>query len=102
MEIRGEKVVRVDFQDKDRETELYKQLQEGVPLPGIRGGKEYYGQGHYAQIADFIDAVRNGRQPFVPLESARHAVDIILAIYQSHQQNGWVPISADKQRDTGS
>jgi len=92
VEIRGEKVVRVVLKNKEQETELSNQLQEGIALPGMRAGKEYYGDGHNAQIADFIDAVRKRRQPFVTLESARHTVDVILAIYQSHQQNRWISI----------
>jgi len=35
------------------------------------------------QIADFIDAIENNRDPFVTPDSAREAVNVILAIYNS-------------------
>ncbi len=53
----------------------------------VIAGKTYYGTSHPAQIADFIDAIRNKRQPFVPFASARRAVDIVLAIYKSHRED---------------
>jgi UDP-N-acetyl-2-amino-2-deoxyglucuronate dehydrogenase len=39
--------------------------------------------GHALIIEDMADAVRNNRQPFIPGEEARKAVDIILSIYES-------------------
>ncbi len=42
-----------------------------------------YGFGHYDTIKDFIDAVDSGRQPAVPGEEGRKALEIILAIYHS-------------------
>jgi UDP-N-acetyl-2-amino-2-deoxyglucuronate dehydrogenase len=50
--------------------------------------KDYYGIGHTIQIADFISSIRMNRKPFVPAASARHAVDIVLGIYQSHRHGG--------------
>jgi UDP-N-acetyl-2-amino-2-deoxyglucuronate dehydrogenase len=42
-----------------------------------------YGHGHLPLFADFIAAVRSGRQPAVPGEEGRKALEIILAIYKS-------------------
>ena len=39
--------------------------------------------GHYALIDDMISAVLKDRDPMIPGESARKAVDLILAIYES-------------------
>ena len=46
-------------------------------------GKAYYGVGHPAQIADFVDAVRARRAPFVTAASAAETVDLVLGIYRS-------------------
>lgn len=40
-------------------------------------------QGHARQIADLIKAIRTGTKPLVAGSEGRHAVEIILAIYQS-------------------
>jgi predicted dehydrogenase len=39
--------------------------------------------GHYIQIDDMAKAVLEDREPMVPGEEARKAVDLILAIYES-------------------
>jgi UDP-N-acetyl-2-amino-2-deoxyglucuronate dehydrogenase len=39
--------------------------------------------GHAAQLADFVDAIRNNRTPLVDGEEGRKSVGIILAIYES-------------------
>jgi len=39
-----------------------------------------------AQIADFIDAVKNNRDPFITPEDASRSVEIILGIYQSAKE----------------
>lgn len=45
-------------------------------------------QGHAAQIADFIAAVREGRDPLVTGEAARKPLEIILAVYESAKRGG--------------
>lgn len=44
-----------------------------------------YGFGHNPMIADFVDAIRNDREPVVPGPEGRKALEIILAIYRSAQ-----------------
>jgi len=39
--------------------------------------------GHEAILADFAEAVRDGRDPLVPGEQARQATDLILAVYRA-------------------
>jgi predicted dehydrogenase len=39
--------------------------------------------GHTQIILDLMDAIREGRDPHISLGSARHAVEIINAIYES-------------------
>lgn len=59
----------------------------------IASSKDYYGEGHPGQIADFIDSIRAGHAPFVPAESAQDAVKIVLACYESDRTGQWVKIS---------
>jgi predicted dehydrogenase len=42
-----------------------------------------FGEGHEAVVADFVTAVHEGRDPMVPAEEARKAIDINLAAYRS-------------------
>ncbi|MFW6189432.1 MAG: Gfo/Idh/MocA family protein [Planctomycetota bacterium] len=49
-------------------------------------GKHCYGVSHRRQIADFAEAVRTGGRPLVTGEDARHAVEIVLAVYESAEQ----------------
>lgn len=39
--------------------------------------------GHMLIVEDLVKAVRSNREPAIPLESARHAVDVACAIYKS-------------------
>lgn len=42
-----------------------------------------YGNAHYHQFVDFIEAIRSGRHSAVHAEEGRHALEIILGIYES-------------------
>lgn len=46
-------------------------------------GRAYYGSGHSGQIRDFVEAIREGRAPAIPLSEARPAVEVVLAAYAS-------------------
>ena len=42
-----------------------------------------YGYGHTPLYADTIDAIKNGREPYVTAEDGRRALELVLAIYKS-------------------
>ncbi len=42
-----------------------------------------YGYGHTPLYADVIDAINNGRQPYVDARAGRRALELVLAIYRS-------------------
>ena len=44
---------------------------------------DVYGYGHAPLYADVIDAVRNGREPFVDGRAGRRALELVLAVYKS-------------------
>jgi predicted dehydrogenase len=71
---------------RDRLTNLNKVM-------GVEGAKAYYGTSHPAQICDFIQAIRDGRKPFVTMADASAAVELVLAIYQSAKSGTMVSIA---------
>lgn len=42
-----------------------------------------YGNGHASLYLDVIDAVKNGRKPYVDLYAGKRALEVVLAIYKS-------------------
>lgn len=46
-----------------------------------------YGFGHTPLYADVIDAVKNGRQPYIDGEAGKRALELVLAIYKSAAEN---------------
>ncbi|MFB6140907.1 MAG: Gfo/Idh/MocA family protein [Halosimplex sp.] len=59
----------------------------------VDGDPHDAGSGHEAVVRDFVDAVREGREPEVPASEAREAVDIILAAYRSAETGERVALS---------
>ncbi len=92
IEIRNGDLIKSRFENPDDAEMLMQELECGEQTKGVMCGKDYYGTGHPAQIADFLDAVRKGGEPFISGEDARHAVDVVLGIYDSHEKNRWVSV----------
>jgi UDP-N-acetyl-2-amino-2-deoxyglucuronate dehydrogenase len=70
------------------ETEEDRQVrQRFAQRSGASGGASHPAaishQGHARQLADFVEAIRQGRPPLVDGREGRRAVELILAIYQS-------------------
>ncbi len=49
--------------------------------------------GHLLIVEDLVKAVRTGREPIIPISSAKHAVEIACAIYKSARTHREVKIS---------
>ncbi len=92
IELRHGQSMKLEFKDNDLASQVNGQFLACQESKLIDAGKSYYGASHPSQIADFVDAIREQRAPFVTAESARHTVDVVLGIYKSHRQNGWVDI----------
>ncbi|MFW6279904.1 MAG: Gfo/Idh/MocA family protein, partial [Planctomycetota bacterium] len=90
IELRNGETVKLIFDDPETEQEVRTALQAATEDRGVEASKDYYGTGHAAQVADFVQAIREGREPFVTAASARHAVDVVLGIYESHRSGNWV------------
>jgi len=48
----------------------------------------FHGASHLPQIVDMVECVRTGKEPACSGDDARHAVEIILAIYESARRGG--------------
>lgn len=86
--------ILTSFADPEQEKLIKGEFEKCKEQSAYVPEKTYYGPGHPSQITDFIDAVRNRRQPFVKALSARHAVDIVLGIYESHRKGSWINIGS--------
>ncbi len=94
IELREGQVTRVRFADPEKEKAVAGQLEACKDPAGLEAAKSYYGEGHRGLIADFVDAIRAGRSPFVPAEQARHVVDVVLSIYESAETNRAVSVAS--------
>jgi UDP-N-acetyl-2-amino-2-deoxyglucuronate dehydrogenase len=88
VDIRNGQPLKMVFERDAWRKEIDKAVSASRKLLKKSAAKDYYGIGHTMQIADFVKAIRTHRKPFVPAASARHAVDIVLGIYQSHRHGG--------------
>ena len=56
------------------------------------------GVGHMRQVQDFVDAIRENREPLVPAREARKAVDVILAAYASDERGEPVTVAELREK----
>ena len=83
LEIRNDKISKIDFADKKTQARVAKRLAAAISPKAAKSGKTYYGSGHPAQIADFADAVAKGRAPFVGAASAAETASAVFDIYKA-------------------
>ena len=58
--------------------------EESHPMMNLPDPDTVYGYGHIPLYRDFYESIEEDRDPAVPGEEGRKAVDIVLAIYKSH------------------
>ena len=58
--------------------------EDSHPFMNLPDPDTVYGYGHIPLYRDFYESIDQGREPAVPGEEGRKAVDIVLAIYKSH------------------
>lgn len=80
----GNKITRwalaTEFDARAKDVDLAKQAVD----EGTTGDNKAVGaQGHAFLVADLVQAIKDNRDPYITGRSARQAVDLILAIYQS-------------------
>ena len=49
--------------------------------------------GHQGEVEDLVEAIRTDREPYISIESAKHAVEIVQAIYESGRTGKEVSIA---------
>lgn len=59
---------------------------------GATGPADFAFHDHQVVIEDMAEAVQVGREPLIPLGSARHTLDCVLAMYQSAKQRAPVEL----------
>lgn len=91
IEIRNERPTKISFRDPSVMERVEKELR-GWEEKAAGCEERETTSGYLAQIADFIQAIRERRPPFISVHQGRHAVDIVLGIYRSHWIGGWVEI----------
>jgi predicted dehydrogenase len=52
-------------------------------------GKNYYGTGHTAQLADFVMAITEKRAPGVSLADAANSAALVHAVYAASASGKW-------------
>lgn len=86
LELRSGKIVSLSCGDNQQKEESLRASLTQPSLSNSESARDYYGPSHTMAIADFLGAIREGRDPFITGEDARRAVDVSLAIYESHHQ----------------
>ncbi|WP_223292652.1 Gfo/Idh/MocA family protein [Breznakiella homolactica] len=69
--------------------------EEKVLNPNEKDPPTVYGFGHAALFRDFVDAITENREPLVPGEKGKKALEIILAIYRSQKTGMPVDLPCD-------
>jgi predicted dehydrogenase len=67
------------------DAQLIGDTEDKVLNPDEKDPPNVYGFGHRALYRDFIEAVENDREPLVPGEKGKKALELILAIYKSQK-----------------
>ena len=83
------------MEEKPEDKNIQKQLDKESDLGSGAGDPlaSLHHEGHRRQIADFIDAIIEDRSPFIDGREARHAVELIEAVYQSAETGETVTLS---------
>src|SRR5262249_44860537 len=83
--IEQDDILRWDFTpetEADRETRARFSQKVGVS-GGAADPKAISHEGHRRQLADFVDAIRTGRNPVVDGREGKKSVELICAVYES-------------------
>ncbi|TCS83361.1 Gfo/Idh/MocA family protein [Tepidibacillus fermentans] len=79
--------IAVNRIEKWRFSENFKEEEEAIVKAQAENPPTVYGYGHQLIIKDFIDAIKENRDPYVTLEDGKNALEIVLAIYESAEKD---------------
>ncbi len=74
LELRNAQLVNFSSNNAELQEQVCREINELKQVQIANQEKSYYGIGHPAQIADFVEAIRQKRRPYVTAEDARDAV----------------------------
>ena len=80
------------FLDEETDKTFMQQFKDRFETYKLQAGKNYYGTGHPAQLADFIAAIRENRAPFITGEDAGETARAVHACYESGRTGKWVKL----------
>ena len=96
----GEEAVREELFRITEKTKAARRKERENAAPGT--AVPTVDMGHTPVLADFVEAVLEGRKPLVDGEEARRPVELITAIYESGRQNSrWVRIGRKMDGEAG-
>ena len=90
LEYANEKPVHVEGLDAERAREVEQALSLEIKEQVV--GKQYYGVGHTAQLADVVDSIREHRAPEVTLAEACDSAALVMAVYESARTGTWAEV----------
>jgi len=79
--------IAVNKIEKWRFSENFKEEEEIIVNGQAENPPTVYGFGHQLIIKDFIDAIKEDRDPYVTLEDGKNVLQIVLAIYESAEKD---------------
>jgi predicted dehydrogenase len=95
----GERIETWKFRDERPEDDEIRRIGSAAAATGATGAADLGFAEHQAVIEDMIEAIVTGRDPMIPLESARPALEWALAMYLSARRGAPVelPLAAEEQ-----
>ncbi|WP_223111610.1 Gfo/Idh/MocA family protein [Thiospirochaeta perfilievii] len=78
-----------------KDSDIVGDTEDKVIDPNAKDPDSVYGKGHGALFADFIDAIKNNREPLTNGAESKKALEIILAIYKSQKDGKPVELPLD-------
>lgn len=88
----GERVVRMDFQDKRPEDAQALTIGAAQGPTGAGGAAAFQHHEHMYLIEDLCDAIRENRDPRVTGREGRRTLELALAMYDSAETGRWIEL----------
>jgi len=79
----GEQIIQWEFRDERPEDEEIRNIGSAAAQTAATGAAAFGHEEHRMLVQDMIDAVREGRDPYIPATSARGTLEAALAMYES-------------------
>ena len=79
----GERIDTWKFRDERPADEAIRKIGSAAQSTGATGPADFGHQDHQIVIQDMIEAIREKREPIIPVTAVRPTVEVVLALYQS-------------------